>query len=78
MVAADEVHVSVADTLGHWGQESDGMVDVAFPAEREVAEDVETIAGVEVAQEVADDSLVVLFDAARATMHKGDVLVAEV
>lgn len=54
------------------------MVDVALPTEREVAEDVEVIPGLEAAQKIADDSPVVLFDAARATVHESDVLVAEV
>lgn len=54
------------------------MIDVALSAEREVTEDVEVIPGLEAAQEVADDQLVVLFDAARSTVHEGDVLVSEV
>ena len=78
VVAADEVHVFVADAPSDGCQEGDGVVDVAFPAEREVSEDVEVVPGLEAAQEVADDQLVVLFDAARASVHECDVLVAEV
>lgn len=54
------------------------MIDVAFPAEREVTKDVEVVPGLEAAQKIADDGLVVLFDAARSTVRERDVLVAKV